>query len=366
LSNDFLAYASLVLGALFTGILALFAMVSTMRLANCVQPMNELSGNVSTEHAGLLRKCLARNRPWLRTEAIGAAAAVFVAGFIFQIVTLSKTPVPSWTPAAPYGEEVQSKEWHSWRARVHEILSPEPVTEKTLAEALRVKLPGLPNSPSEAEILRRDQAIADVLLSYDGVRKILAKRFGIYKDFLGTGLSKPLGPTPYALTAVHEYLVENHRDTHPHIWLWKFDPPSKAFSQTLQSLIAGESDRIFPDNHQKKTRDFESELSEILLRVKNKHHPLPPMVRFARFNHENYRGTLGRPEAFQVFTSNLSEVWDLTIQQAAEKSGYKYKEGGDTLFIWVFVPYHSNEFAPATWRQVFENMPDWLDKHAVP
>lgn len=62
------------------------------------------------------------------------------------------------------------------------------------------------------------------------------------------------------------------------------------------------------------------------------------VVRFARFDEKFYKGTLGRPDARRVVTSNLTEVWDLTIQQAAERSGYTYKGGGDTLFIWVYVP----------------------------
>jgi hypothetical protein len=352
----------MILTTFIVGIIAVIALCYTVRTANKARSCKgERTGHFAPLGSGWLSKLADRNRPWIKTELAGSATVLLILTLIYQCVALSRTALPGWGEVAPWAEPVHSTEWQTWRVKIHEKLSVEPVTEKALIDALRIKIPSLPNSHTEADVLRRDQAIADVLVSYAGVKKILARRLGIYEDFLGTGLSKPLGPTPYSFTSVHEYFVENQSDTHPHVWLWKLSPPGTGFSIPVQTLISGDGERVAPDNHQKGSRDFDDELKEILLRVKNKHHPLPPMIRFARFDQVKYKGTLGRPEAAQVFTSNLSEVWDLTIQQAAEKSGYRYKDNGDTLFIWVFVPYHSNEFAPATWRQVIERLPDWLE-----
>ncbi len=293
---------------------------------------------------------------------MAGAAAVVVLCAVYQSLALSKTPFPTDRP--PPRELTHTAEWRAWRAEVHRKLSVEPITERAVADALRVRPPALPERPTghkEADLLRRDQAVADVLLSYDGVRKILAARFGIGDDFLGTGLSKPLGRVPYAQASVHEYLIDNHADTHDHVWVWKLDAAGRDISQPIRSFLADERARTPPQNYGlKPTSRFEDDLKEIALRVKNPDHPIPPMIRFARFDQKFYKGTVGRPDASHAFTSNLSEVWDLTIQQAAEKSGYNYRDG-DTLFIWVFVPYHSNEFTPATWRHVLERLPEWLE-----
>ena len=267
----------------------------------------------------------------------------------------------------------QSPEWKSWRLHVHRELTAQPITPKTLAKALRIPLPASRLRVSEASTLRRDQAIADVLMSYDKVSDLLYDRFGITSDFLGTGLSKPLGGSPYVSASVHEYLVENHPDTHDHVWYWHFPAASiissqdsvsrePTFARPISAVIAGEKDRILPANHQKEKRDFDEELKVIRMRVENKDHPLPPMIRFARLKKVNYSQKMGRAQATHVFTSNLAEVWNLTLQQAAEKSGYKYRTNDDTFFIWIFVPYHSSEFTPANWGNIFSRLPDWLER----
>ncbi len=299
---------------------------------------------------------------WAIAGGAGFVAVALALSVVFQSVALSRAGADRTRPTSAFQEPVRSTEWEAWRSQIHAKLAPEPVTEEALIEALRIRLPSPPDKrTTEADFLRRDQAVADALLSYPGVREIIQKHFGIRENFLGTGLSKPLGGTPYGSASVHEYLVGNHSDSHEHVWLWKVKSFGKIFSLPLQSLIGGDKDRVEPDNRTKVSGKFEDELQEILLRVKNPDHPIPPMIRFARFDEKYYKNTLGRPEASQVFTSNLSEVWDLTLQQAAERSGYAYTDKGDTLFIWVYVPYHSNEFTPATWRQILERMPEWLE-----
>jgi hypothetical protein len=310
---------------------------------------------------GRWRRAAQRIRPWLRALPTVTVLVLLLLSLIYQYDSLARIDFPSWNEIPPYKEVESTAEWQTWRKEIHQILSIKPLTESDLSRALRLKKPGLRDSSTESEALRLDQAIADVLLSYDGVKDILGDRIGIRTNFLGTGLSTPLGSTRYSLAAVHEYLVENHSDAHDHIWLWKIKAIGEFFSRPLQSLIAGEKENTPPANQQKKRLKFADDLKEILLRVKNKDHPFPPMIRFARLNEEQYKETLGRPRARRVFTSNLTEVWDLTIQQAAEKSGYVYANGGDTLFIWVYVPYHSAEFTPATWREVLARLPDWLE-----
>ena len=352
----------MILTAIITSLCMVVAAVYSIKLGiRAKARSDELGVSEPPPDQTWARRWRTRARPWIRPALMTFAVGLIVLSLVYQSVSLSKTSAPQWRDVPPMAEPVRTAEWQSWRAKVHDKLAVEPVTVKALVEALRIKIPDLPREPTEAHVLRRDQAVADVLLSYESVREIFYQRFGIDKDFLGTGMSKPLGQTPYSLASVHEYLIDNHPDTHAHVWLWEITSLGKSFSEPIQTLLAGDKGRVPPNNHKKGTTSFEDDLKVILLRVKNKDHPIPPLIRFARFDKAVYKGTVGRPEATQVFTSNLSEVWDLTIQQAAEKSGYRYRNRGDTLFVWVFVPYHSNEFTPATWRQVLLRMPEWLE-----
>jgi hypothetical protein len=363
LTHDRFEYSGMVLAAFTSAICTVVAVVCAVKSVKRAKDRSDGLGDVPPLIVrGWFGRSWRRISPWLPAVSVVSILALLVVSVFYQFSSLSKTTVPPWKELPRRAEVVNTPAWQTWREQIHEILSVEPVTDSALIRALRIMKPSLPDPHTEAEALRMDQAMADVVLSYDDVKKILADQFGIRQEFLGTGMSKPLGSTPYSLASVHEYFVENHLDTHDHVWLWKITRPGRFFSHSLQSFIAGEKgQRVAPDNREKKTTNFDDDLSEILLRIKNKDHPFPPMIRFARFDQLRYKGTLGRPTANRVFTSNLTEVWDLTIQQAAEKSGYMYKDGGDTLFIWVYVPFHSNEFTPATWRHVLAYLPEWLE-----
>jgi hypothetical protein len=315
-----------------------------------------LTAAVATAGAGALLVQAARARGGRRFGPVLLVCAASLAAVCaaYQVAALLR-------PAAPSAAEpTAAPEWRAWRAELHRRLSVDEVGPRELAGALRAPLPPLPDKHTEADRLRRDQAVADAVLAYPGARKLLAARFGIRESFLGTGLSQPLGTTSYGQAAVHEYLIDNHPDSHPHVWAWQLPAQGRDLSVPVRAFFAGDA-RVPPDNRAKPGAKYEDDLAEIGLRVKNPDHPLPPMIRFGRFDKKFYKNTVGRPDASHAFTSNLTEVWDLSLQQAAEKSGYYYRDGGDTLFIWVFVPYHSNEFTPATWRHVLERLPAWLD-----
>jgi hypothetical protein len=237
--------------------------------------------------------------------------------------------------------------------------------EEALAEALRSR-PAGPASPAAA-VLRHDQAVAEVLLGYGGVRFVLKRRFGIDKEFLGTGLSRPGGDPDYETASVHEYLVPNYHDTHAAVWTWLL-PVGPNFRRPIREIVAGDMqkgvERVPPTRDSKRT--FEQNLTQRLLpAVRDRDMKLPPVIRFAKFPEKYYSGKLGRDDARRVFASNLAEVWDRPIQDAARLSGYTYTFGagadeGDTFFIWVFAPTHPDEVVPATWGKVLEHLPEWL------
>jgi hypothetical protein len=263
----------------------------------------------------------------------------------------SAAPIPQ---AQTEVELVQSPEWREWRAEVAAKLSG-AVTEKTLAQALTVKMPPRPEQAPAA--LRRDQAIADVLMSYPDVAHILKTRFGIYKDsFLGTGLSEPYGETNYGAASVHEYLIHNLEDNHDAVWWCILDPKSAAYTN-------GTIEDLFKQSDPKADAKKKALVAAIVQRVKEKDINTPAVIRFATLAPGEYTRKLGRRDAALVFASNLAEVWSLRVKDAARLSGHlpgNQIAAGRTVYIWVFLPDNAEEVVPATWGKVLDHLPEWL------
>src|SRR5262249_11014288 len=57
-------------------------------------------------------------------------------------------------------------------------------------------------------------------------------------------------------------------------------------------------------------------------------------------------------------------VWNLTLREAAIRSGYVKDptRDGDTLFVWIFVSNNPEDAVPATWGKVLEYLPKWMDE----
>jgi hypothetical protein len=299
---------------------------------------------------------------WALKAVVGLLAVVLVG----LLAAKSLLPMVAPSPPPAWNEPVRSAEWLGWRKQTHDKLSG-AVNEETLSQALKT-LP-LASAEDPATALRRDQAVADVLLSYDGVQTILKKRLGIARDsFLGTGLSKPVGERDYSSASVHEYLIPNHPDTHPEVWTWQLQPIGPNFRKRVRDIIAGDPDkkeqRLPPLLGSKET--FEQNLTAgILSRVEKKDMNLPPVIRFAIFPAKFYSNKMGRKDAIRVFACNLAELWDLPLQEAAKHSGYSFGAGsreGDTFFIWVFLPNRQDEVVPATWGEVLRRLPKWLEE----
>jgi hypothetical protein len=70
----------------------------------------------------------------------------------------------------------------------------------------------------------------------------------------------------------------------------------------------------------------------------------------------------------RVFASEMTEVWDLLIKDAAERLGDNFN-GGSIFFIWVYASGHGKTAVPATWGKVFDDLPTWMkqasDRSAV-
>ena len=191
------------------------------------------------------------------------------------------------------------------------------------------------------------------------IKRILKTRFGIYEDtFLGTGLSKPSGEPNYGATSVHEYLISNYEDSQPAVWKRVLDPNNPLdMTGTVRELF--ENDPM-ADAHTKQLA------AGIAQRVTERDMVSPVVIRFATLNKRKYSGRLGRPDAYLVFASNLSEVWNLRVRDAAKLSGNvlgRTDSTGDSIYVWAFLPDHPDQVVPATWGEVLDHVPRWLSEN---
>jgi hypothetical protein len=282
---------------------------------------------------------------------IAAALGLLGIGTLRALLAIRNQP-PTMQPSIEVGkEQVRSPEWTAWRQQIEEKLSVAILNEETLAQALRLKRPEVRTSPAAA--LRGDQAVADVLQSYAPVRSILKSRLGITDQFLGTGFSNPVNSQDYESVTLHEYLIPNLSDRDRRIWMRKIKLTNLGnyVDKTIKEFIKdnAEEDAAAAAFKQKFISFAEAGERE---RV---------MVRFAIFDERFYQGELGLHMRERVFASDLAEVWKLKVVDAASRSGYRLIDG-DTFFIWVFLPIQKQEAVLATWGQVLNHLPEWMEK----
>jgi hypothetical protein len=285
------------------------------------------------------RRLTARPETWFLAGV--AATALLLVGYSFVRPGKPRATVPA-------GGLDRSAAWNAWRALARERLSDAEPTEGVLREVLELR----PTAPegSPAAVLRHDQAVADVLLASRGVRSVLGRLVGIGEHFLGTGLSRPDGAAGYHEAAVHEYLIPNLRDDEASVWMTNLNPHSLDLDETIKQLVAegGRSDDEAAQRLKKKI----TSLCEAKKRG-------AVLVRFALLDKKYYKNTLGHPDRVRVFASDLTEVWDLPVKDAADLSGYTFKSG-DTFFVWIFIPSSKEEAIPATWEEVLKNLSGWM------
>jgi hypothetical protein len=391
MNHDAILSASMLLSACVTGTCTVLASLATVRAARKarVRAEKERSQSISPDQ-GPGPTVRARFQLWKHVLLSVSVTVFLIVTLIVQVVSLSHlssdqarsehSPIstPRILSDSEWRERPQSPEWLAWRKQTHEKLSAEPVSEKRLAEILASPdLPRTIDQDDQPAILRRDQSIAEVLLSYDEIRKILEDRIGIRKElFLGTGFSKPVKERRYSSATVHEYLIPNLPETDSRVWTWQLKPDPESFKMPIKRIVAGLSDDssgettpIPPTNvaNGETSKSLKPILDHVSPNKRPEYKDVPAVIRFGQFPLKAYKGTLGRPEtpghprALRAFASNLAEVWDLPLQSAARLSGYLPTPGDDnTFFIWIFVPSDEGQVVPATWGRVLKELPTWL------
>ena len=214
----------------------------------------------------------------------------------------------------------------------------------------------------QADDHHRDQLAADLragvtIMHMPTVAQQLDQYLGIKDTFLGTGITQPLGSDDYGKARIAELLVPNVADKLPKVLTWLLSPVAKNLSRSLSSVVTSEGTN--PPR-----LDIENWGKTILERL-DVDHQLPAVVRISQFPEVGYSGLLGRREATRVFTLHLGQVWNMSLEDVARFSGYTLRAstGHDvgTLFVWIFVPEHPDEVTPATWKNVLERAPLWLN-----
>jgi hypothetical protein len=218
-----------------------------------------------------------------------------------------------------------------------------------------------PKDKRPGEQLFSDQVLGEILRSSPESMSILRKYYGVDKEFLGTGLSKPLGQENFFSARIPEYLVPNYPDTHQGVLVWKLDPILKYADQNLYDTLLTTT----PDNatgwSKQQLKDMRANLNKRLAWNAT----APAVVRFALIPRGGYSGCLGRVEAHEVFASHfgLMKANAVTVEDATRMSGYPLTtEADEELYAFVFVPAHDDELKQPTWTHMAGNLRAEMDR----
>ncbi|MBK8908633.1 MAG: hypothetical protein IPM60_12230 [Rhodospirillales bacterium] len=199
-----------------------------------------------------------------------------------------------------------------------------------------------------------DIRTGSTLINIPEVERVFNKYFGINSNtFIGSGSTVPWTHTPqYKNADAREYLAPNLPETHKFVWTWTLRREEEDLKhQTVRQFITHRPPEEESDSHS---------LGNFLVQLEAKRIDIvsqPPVIRFQQFSSSKYQGTMGRPESFRVFCVSLQDVWDMSIEDAIKASGFTWDpqnsfEPDETLFIWLYVPFHDAEVVPATWGNV--------------
>jgi hypothetical protein len=243
--------------------------------------------------------------------------------------------------------------------------------EECMADKMQPVIGSRPRLAGDLTGLVSDLVAGQLVLADQNTRAVLQNRLSIGEKFLGSGRSEPVDANDYKDASVLEYLVPNLSDTSSNVWVWQLDnetrlDPTPITDRNLMKVLLTEpnyervqhSDRAqqhskFKDRWQVLKAHLQpNDTRPILVRFS----PLPPNI--------TYSGCLGRPPATRVFMSNLDELKERTVGEAAKSTGWSVsanlEEPGVKLFIWIYAPEYEGQAVPATWGNVLTNFGKWI------
>lgn len=214
-----------------------------------------------------------------------------------------------------------------------------------------------------SELVRETRAgLALIKISSD----VFYDDFGIdEKSFTGVGLSVPTKSYNDAERGVLEYWTPNLNQNEPTLWTWKIPISSPTeIGKSVGEVIA--TTASLTDYNNDKIRFSEclagtkpSNVCNFKKSFRDKEKPI--LFRCAQFDEKKYTKSVGRNTAKRVFFTRLSDVFDLSINDACSQTDRKIKHEDNTqsIFLWVFIPTSSEQVVPATWGNLFRNFEKW-------
>ena len=254
--------------------------------------------------------------------------------------------------------------WRQWQRDVNEAVKGCGKDDaRCVGRAVASRVPKRPSSQrvSTVSLLSNDLIAGELLLENPMIASELDGKLSVRSEFVGSGLSEPVGSQSYEAARLPEYLVPNWRKEAPRVWTWEL-PLAPTLDRPLSEVLATEPPM---SNGQGafSLQDIEQK-SSVHLQPNDQ---LPYLVRFTQLLPRKYRGCLGRSAASRVFMTHLGVALKLglTVEQAARYAGYKLSAnstGGEKMFIWVFEPASDSEAVPATWSNILANLETWLEQ----
>lgn len=268
----------------------------------------------------------------------------------------------------PRRTESISQQWLEWQRTLEKSVAgcngmDGQALDNCLSNALADILPNRPKPTAhtaQTELARSVMA-GQVLLANETIRKELLDRLSVDNRFIGTGNSEPVDDTSPLSAKIPEFLVPNLPETHEWVWVWKIGLsdmwPDKiaVIDHPLQDVL---------EKVPSQPPDFKSALDWI----KKDHYGVDPnsaLVRFAILEPNGPKfpsGCLGKPTAKRVFMNSLSPLMEHKLSDAAVNSGYTKEQSNlkARLYIWVYVPTQDVQPVRATWENVLNDMPTWI------
>lgn len=261
-----------------------------------------------------------------------------------------------------------SQQWLDWQRSLEKsvggcsTLKGQPL-EDCLSKTLSDVLPNRPKASAhtaQTELARSVMA-GQVLLANALVRQELSDRLSVDNRFIGTGNSEPVDETSATLASVPEFLVPNLPETHDWVWVWKIGLSDMQGHTPVLDLKL----RDVLQNLPSQPADFKSSLDWIAKDHLNVDES-SALVRFAILEPSGPifpSGCLGKPHAKRVFMNSLKPLLDEPLAKAAVNSGYTKEQTNPNarLYIWVYVPTQDVHPVRATWENVLDDMPTWIE-----
>lgn len=225
------------------------------------------------------------------------------------------------------------------------------------------RIPKIDNENS-SEFFYRGIEAGRILMKIGAVKSVFNKQFGIDSvKFTGSGtVFSGEGWGSNTQTSAREYLTRNLRDDNKAVWTYVLDAHKTSIRDAyLKNILLG-TKALYGRNFHEIREGVESGLYTP--------NELPVVIRFQQLDPEKYSGRLGKGDASRVFSLNLSDVYNMKLSDALKVSGFSWDgknaiRNSAKIYIWLYKPQHQDDVTPATWMNIIQKAPIWLESDGI-